>query len=41
VTAAGAQEKIPPIDAAAWLAKPIDLDRLVATIRPLCRRSSI
>jgi CheY-like chemotaxis protein len=36
VTAAGAREKIPPISADGWVSKPIDLDRLLATIRPLC-----
>ena len=36
VTAAGAREDIPAIHADAWLAKPVDLDRLLATIRPLC-----
>jgi CheY-like chemotaxis protein len=39
VTAAGAREKIPPISADGWLSKPIDLDRLLATIRPLVDRS--
>ena len=38
VTAAGAREDIPAIDADAWLAKPVDLDRLLATIGPLCSR---
>jgi CheY-like chemotaxis protein len=36
VTAAGSRDDIPAIDASAWLAKPVDLDRLLATIRPLC-----
>ena len=36
VTAAGSRDDIPAIDANAWLAKPVDLDRLLATIRPLC-----
>jgi len=36
VTAAGAREDIPAIDAAAWLSKPVDFDRLLATIMPLC-----
>jgi CheY-like chemotaxis protein len=39
VTAAGAREQIPAIDADAWLAKPVDFDRLLATIDPLCARS--
>jgi CheY-like chemotaxis protein len=38
VTAAGAREKIPPISADGWVSKPIDLDRLLATIRPLVDR---
>jgi CheY-like chemotaxis protein len=38
VTAAGARDDIPTIDADAWLAKPVDLDRLLATIAPLCSR---
>jgi CheY-like chemotaxis protein len=38
VTAAGAREDIPPIDAYGWLSKPVDLDRLLATIGPLCSR---
>jgi CheY-like chemotaxis protein len=39
VTAAGAREKIPPISADGWISKPIDLDRLLATIRPFLGRS--
>jgi len=39
VTAAGAREQIPAIDADAWLSKPVDFDRLLATIDPLCSRS--
>ncbi len=39
VTAAGAREKIPPINADGWVSKPIDLDRLLATIRPLVARN--
>ena len=39
VTAAGARDQIPAIDADAWLSKPIDFDRLLATIDPLCSRS--
>jgi CheY-like chemotaxis protein len=37
VTAAGAKEDIPPIHADAWLSKPVDLDRLLATIGAICR----
>jgi CheY-like chemotaxis protein len=36
VTAAGRREQIPAIDAHAWLPKPVDLDRLLETIQPLC-----
>ena len=36
VTAAGRREQIPAIDAHAWLPKPLDLDRLLETIQPLC-----
>ena len=36
VTAAGRREQIPTIDAHAWLPKPVDLDRLLETIQPLC-----
>lgn len=36
VTAAGARADIPAIAADAWLAKPVDFDRLLATITPLC-----
>jgi CheY-like chemotaxis protein len=32
VTAAGSREGLRPIDADAWLAKPVDLDRLVETL---------
>jgi CheY-like chemotaxis protein len=39
VTAAGAREQIPAIDADGWLSKPVDFDRLLATIDPLCGRS--
>jgi len=39
VTAAGARDQIPAIDADAWLSKPVDFDRLLATIDPLCSRS--
>lgn len=38
VTAAGAREDIPAIEADGWLSKPVDFDRLLATIEPLCRR---
>jgi CheY-like chemotaxis protein len=40
VTAAGPRDDIPGIDADAWLSKPVDLDRLLATIGPLCNRAS-
>jgi CheY-like chemotaxis protein len=36
VTAAGRREQIPAIDAHAWLSKPVDFDRLLETIQPLC-----
>ena len=39
VTAAGPRDEIPDIDADAWLSKPVDFDRLLATIAPLCSRS--
>jgi CheY-like chemotaxis protein len=38
VTAAGAREDIPAIDATAWLSKPVDFDRLLATIGSFCPR---
>jgi len=37
VTAAGAREQVPEISADGWLSKPVDFDRLLATIAPLCR----
>ena len=36
VTAAGARERIPAIDADAWLSKPIDLDGLLETLDAFC-----
>lgn len=39
VTAAGAKDDIPSIEADAWLSKPVDFDRLLATIGPLCSRA--
>jgi CheY-like chemotaxis protein len=39
VTAAGARADIPAIAADAWLSKPVDFDRLLETITPLCARS--
>jgi CheY-like chemotaxis protein len=39
VTAAGPREDIPEISADAWLSKPVDFDRLLATIDSLCRKS--
>jgi CheY-like chemotaxis protein len=38
VTAAGPREEIPAITADGWLSKPVDFDRLLATIGPLCQR---
>jgi CheY-like chemotaxis protein len=38
VTAAGSKEDIPALDADGWLSKPVDFDRLLATIAPLCDR---
>ena len=38
VTAAGVREDIPAITADGWLSKPVDFDRLLATIGPLCQR---
>jgi CheY-like chemotaxis protein len=38
VTAAGPREEIPEISADGWLSKPVDFDRLLATIEPLCQR---
>jgi CheY-like chemotaxis protein len=39
LTAAGPREEIPAISADGWLSKPVDFDRLLATIGPLCQRS--
>jgi CheY-like chemotaxis protein len=39
VTAAGAQEQIPSIQADGWVAKPVDFDALLSTIGPLCQRA--
>lgn len=39
VTAAGPRDDIPAINADAWLSKPVDFDRLLATIDSLCRKS--
>lgn len=39
LTAAGPREDIPAISADGWLSKPVDFDRLLATIAPLCQRS--
>jgi CheY-like chemotaxis protein len=38
VTAAGPRDDIPEINADAWLSKPVDFDRLLATIDSLCQR---
>ncbi|MEO6238354.1 MAG: response regulator [Vicinamibacterales bacterium] len=37
VSAAGARDDIPAIAADAWLSKPVDLDRLLATIGSVCK----
>ena len=39
VTAAGVRDDIPAISADGWLSKPVDFDRLLATIGPLCERT--
>ena len=39
VTAAGPREDIPEINADGWLSKPVDFDRLLATIGSLCQKS--
>jgi CheY-like chemotaxis protein len=39
VTAAGSKEDIPAIKADGWLSKPVDFDRLLSTINPLCDRA--
>ena len=39
VTAAGPRDEIPAINADGWLSKPVDFDRLLATIGSLCQRS--
>jgi CheY-like chemotaxis protein len=36
VTAAGPQHAIPAIDADGWLSKPVDFDKLLATIGSFC-----
>ena len=36
VTAAGPAHAVPAIDANGWVSKPIDFDRLLETIQPLC-----
>ena len=36
VTAAGARDDIPPIDADGWVPKPVDFDCLLATIDSFC-----
>ena len=36
ITAAGPRQEIPPISADGWLSKPVDFDRLLETIGPLC-----
>jgi CheY-like chemotaxis protein len=37
VTAAGTRGDIPAIEADAWLSKPVDLDRLLATLGAICK----
>ena len=37
VTAAGPRDDIPDISADGWLSKPVDFDRLLATIGSLCQ----
>jgi CheY-like chemotaxis protein len=37
VTAAGPRDDIPDINADGWLSKPVDFDRLLATIGSLCQ----
>jgi len=37
VTAAGPRDDIPEISADGWLSKPVDFDRLLATIGSLCQ----
>jgi CheY-like chemotaxis protein len=38
VTAAGPRDNIPTITADGWLSKPVDFDRLLETIGPLCHK---
>ena len=38
VTAAGPRDDIPAINADGWLSKPVDFDRLLSTIAPLCQK---
>jgi CheY-like chemotaxis protein len=40
VTAAGARDDIPAIDADGWVPKPVDFDRLLATIDSFCHTGS-
>ena len=39
VTAAGARDDIPAINADGFVSKPVDFDRLLATIGSLCKRT--
>ena len=39
VTAAGTRDAMPAIEADGWLSKPVDFDRLLETIAPLCSRA--
>ena len=39
ITAAGPRDAVPPIQADGWLSKPVDFDRLLETITPLCGKS--
>jgi CheY-like chemotaxis protein len=40
VTAAGARDDIPAIHADGWVSKPVDFDRLLATIASLCKSAT-
>jgi CheY-like chemotaxis protein len=39
VTAAGSRDAMPAIEADGWLSKPVDFDRLLATIGPHCNHA--
>ena len=38
VSAAGPRDEVPAISADGWISKPVDFDRLLETIVPLCQR---